>query len=219
MALTADDRLIRIKVKIERAKKCLRDLEAELSRFGNQHFYPVLTKTDPQLGEITEGPSKRRILPFEALAIAGDVVHNLRSALDHLANQLVWVGSDSEPSRRVAFPISEDAAAYERDKTRKVEGMCPKTIKAIDALKPYKGGKGDALWRLHELDNIDKHRTLFTYAHDCFLVADWLKEFSDSPYLLKASNPDFIGVFDRDVEQQMEIEIERSGQQGEDFDK
>lgn len=31
----------------------------------------------------------------------------------------------------------------------------------LDSLKPYKGG-ADALWRLHELNKIDKHRLLLT---------------------------------------------------------
>jgi hypothetical protein len=207
MPLTADDRYIRIKVKIERAKKCLRDLEAELSTFGFQEFYSA-HENNPMFAQSMPDVSKSRILPFHALAIAGDVVHNLRSALDYLAYQLVWVGSDSEPSFRVAFPISIDAAEYERNKARKVEGMCPKTIKAIDALKPYKGGN-DALWRIHSLDNIDKHRTLITYAHDCYLVADWLKEFSAFPYLLKAVNPDFVGV--GDAEQELENELREAG--------
>jgi hypothetical protein len=35
-------------------------------------------------------------------------------------------------------------------------------IKAIDALEPYGGGKGEVLWHLHCLNNIDKHRMLLT---------------------------------------------------------
>jgi hypothetical protein len=34
-------------------------------------------------------------------------------------------------------------------------------IKAINALKPYKGGN-EFLWTLHRLNNIDKHRVLIT---------------------------------------------------------
>jgi hypothetical protein len=128
-----------------------------------------------------------------------------------LAYQLAWVGSGKEPSRRVEFPIAKDAAAYKRDKTGKVEGIRPEVVKVIDALEPYKDGKGDILWRLHELDNIDKHPTLFTYAHDCFLVAEWLREVTDWPYNLKASNPHFAGVgIEREVEQNVEFEIDQA---------
>lgn len=208
MALTATDRLILVSVKIHRAKTHLRDLESELASFGMKEFYAVTTDAETESRQL----GKHRILTFDTLGLAGDVIHNLRSALDHLANQLAWVGSGKEPSRQVEFPIAKDATTYERDKARKIQGILPEVVKVIDALEPYKGGKGDILWRLHELDNIDKHRTLFTYSHDCFLVADWLSEVSDSPYNLKASNPHFGGVeiFDSEVEQDVEIEIDKA---------
>lgn len=203
--MTANDRIILIRVKIERAKKNLENLEREIIAFGNKTFQAVTTDPNTKTRKLGE----HRIIDFDFLAASGDVVHNLRSALDHLANQLVWVGSGEEPSRRVEFPIAKDAATYERDKARKVEGMCPKAIKAIDALKPYKGGN-DALWRIHELDNIDKHRALFTYARDCMLVADWL--ISGFPFDLKASHPEFgtVGAFDSEVEQNMEFDIDEA---------
>ncbi len=205
--MTPDGRLILIRVKIERAKKNLTNLERELIGFGHKEFHAITTDPDTQFQQF----GKHRILPFDALSAAGDIVHNLRSALDYLANQLVWVGSGEEPSRQVEFPIAKDAATYERDKARKVEGMCPKTVKAIDALHPYKGGN-DALWKIHALDNIDKHRTLFTYARDCMLVADWLMEYTADPFNLKGSDPEFsgIGVFDGEVEKDMEFEIDEA---------
>jgi hypothetical protein len=205
--LDSTDRLILVRVKIERAKKHLRNMEAELIAFGKREFHAVTTEANSHFTEL----GKYRILPFDALSGAGDIIHNLRSALDHLAGQLVWVGSGKEPSRRVEFPIAKDAATYEGEKARKVEGMIPEVVKAIDALKPYKGGN-DALWRIHELDNIDKHRTLFTYANDCFLIADWMSEYSDGPYNIKASNPQFggIGVFDAEVEKNVEFEIDEA---------
>ena len=39
--------------------------------------------------------------------------------------------------------------------------MSSTAIAAIDAIKPYKDGK-DVLWRLNELNNIDKHRLILT---------------------------------------------------------
>jgi hypothetical protein len=205
--LDSDDRIILIRVKIERAKKHLRNLQDELISFGKREFHAVTTDNNLQIRQL----GKYRMLPFDALPAAGDVIHNLRSALDHLACQLVWVGSGEEPSRRIEFPIAKDAATYEREKARKVEGMCPNAVKAIDALKPYKGGN-DALWRIHELDNIDKHRTLFTYANDCFLYADWMSEYGSGPYNIKASSPHFggIGVFDDEVEKRVEFEIDEA---------
>jgi len=50
-----------------------------------------------------------------------------------------------------------------------------------------------------ELDNTDKHRTIFTIGQDTLFTADWI----DAPfpeYLVKAGDPHFTGVFDSAVE-------------------
>ena len=191
--LDALDRLILIRVKIERAKKHLSDLVNLLREFRNQHLNVVGTQGDFKTGQRTHFHVDLSILPFEAIATAGDIIHNLRSSLDHLAYQLVVVGCGMEPSRRIEFPIAKDFSTYESEKVKKVEGMRELAIKYIDNSKPYKGGN-QVLWRIHELDNIDKHRTLFTVDRDYLFVADWIP--SDSPYWLKTNKPQFAGVFD-----------------------
>jgi len=51
-------------------------------------------------------------VPPEDLAlIAGDAIHNLRSALDHIAWELVAAGS-SEPNHRTQFPVGKTQASY-----------------------------------------------------------------------------------------------------------
>lgn len=99
--LDADDRIILVRVKVERAKKHLRDLAAEILTL--QHT-TILTP-DPSTGVAPHPisllhPNKFQRVPtlsFEVVAIAGDVVHNLRAALDHLAKQLVLVGLREAP--------------------------------------------------------------------------------------------------------------------------
>jgi hypothetical protein len=193
--LSAQARLILIRVKVERAKKHLRDLDAELMDSRNDSLYAILADVDLHSGQTSQKGKTLRRFPFNAMATAGDVIHNLRSALDHLAHQLVWVGSGHAPTRQVEFPIAKDMASYERDKVRKVEGMSIAAVKAIDALKPYRGGN-EYLWRILELDNTDKHRTIFTVGQDTLFTADWI----DAPfpeYLVKAGDPHFTGVFDK----------------------
>jgi hypothetical protein len=207
-SLDALDRLILVRVKIERAEKHLRDLETLLGKFRNERLNVVGSKGDFKTGQGTNFHVDLPILPFEALAAAGDIVHNLRSSFDHLAYQLVIVGSGKEPTRRVEFPIAKDFATYEADKARKVDGMRDVAIKHIDNLKPYKGGN-QLLWRIHELDNIDKHRTLFTVDRDYLFVADWMPT-SNWPYWLKTDNPHFAGVFDPEVEKDVQLEIEKA---------
>lgn len=227
--LSADERLLLIRVKVHRAKKLLLDLESEVVAFRGKQIYGSVADSDSTTRKLRDDDpriiivqgadlaSKNifsvdfslrpfRVLSFTAICMAGDTVQNLRSALDHLANQLVWVGSGGSPSRRVEFPIAKDSMTYEREKATKVKGMCPKAIKAIDDLKPYKDGNA-ALWKIHELNNIDKHRTLFTVDKDCVMLDDWLPAYG---YLLKAGDPTFFGVFDDEVEKNMELEIDEA---------
>jgi len=210
MSLRALDRLILIRVKIEWAKKHLRSLAAESLTL--QHTTVVMRDENTGVpphpiamlwGDFPSVP----VLSFDAACLAGDVVHNLRSALDHLAQQLALVGCPSltdKELRQIEFPIAESLAKYEADKARKVKGMKPEAIKKIDGLRPYKGGN-DALWRLHELDNIDKHRALFTFGPEFIFTSDWF----DGVYHFKTDDPNFVGL-EADVEKDIKLEIEKA---------
>jgi hypothetical protein len=211
------DRLILVRIKIERAKKHLQDLAAVADSLVDTTILTI----DPDTGipphpiVLMHPHSLKTVptLPIDAVTIAGDVVHNLRAALDHLARQLVLVGLEQSPPaipftekdwRNIYFPVAETAEIYEADKPRKIKGVLLEAIEAIDRLKPYKGGN-DPLWRIHELDNIDKHRSLFTLGHDFLFTADWY----DGTYLMKAENPLFAGV-EAQVEQDIQLEIEEA---------
>jgi hypothetical protein len=212
MPLKAIDRIILIRVKVERAKKHLRDLATEI--LALEHTDIIISDVDFDvlhhpiaLLHAAPGPTRVPTLSFDVVSIAGDVVHNLRSALDHLAQHLAIVGSASlsdKELRQIEFPIAETPAKYEADKARKVKGMRLEAIEAIDRLKPYKGGN-DALWRIHELDNIDKHRALFTVAHDFLFTSAWFP----GTYLFKTDNPNFSGVESK-VEHDIQAEIEEA---------
>jgi hypothetical protein len=210
--LDAQDRLILIQVKIERAKKHLRDLASEILALE----HTTIIHRDPKTGvpphplAFIGNPDFKTVptLSFDVVSIAGDIVHNLRSALDHLAQQLVFVGSPhltpSTIGRQIGFPIAENVTKYESIKAGKVDGMRSEAKEAIDRLKPYKGGN-DPLWRVHELDNIDKHRALFSISHDFLFTSDWFP----GAYLMKAENPTFPGV-EPNVEQDIQVEIEKA---------
>ena len=160
--MTPDERLALISIKIERAKEHVRNLEAEIRSFFMTNPYVVGTKRDPQTRKLIYYLVSVREIPVRLSVITGDALHNIRSALDYLAYQLILIGGGT-PDRQSGFPITntDDAAQYEANRTRKVKGMRPDAIKAIDAIKPYKSGN-DTLWRLNELNNIDKHRLVVT---------------------------------------------------------
>ncbi len=81
MALSAHDRIVLLRVKVERAKDHIVDLERELIAFRGKSDYLAVSDYDPETGEIIYKPMIMPIYSFKTLAIAGDAVHSLRSLL------------------------------------------------------------------------------------------------------------------------------------------
>lgn len=203
MPLSADDRVFLIRIKIERAKKHLLDLEREVILLRGKQVHVVFTDKKLAPGKIgLPDLTPVRVLSFNALSAAGDVIQNLRSALDHLAHHLVAVAGNT-PSRLVEFPIGKDAATYEADKVRKVQGMRPEAVEAIDRLKPYKGGN-ELLWKIHALNNLDKHRAIFTLDRNCIMQDEWLPP---NGFAVRTSDPTFATVFDDEIDKDVNLEI------------
>jgi hypothetical protein len=164
--MTADERLARVRVKVERAKQHILDLNLRLKAFLNSNPYKVGTYRNPETRQLTYFLTGVRNVPPQIGLVVGDVIQNLRSALDHLAFQLYMLGPGGQAGgagSRTYFPIADDSAKYKIEAPRKIKGLQPDAIKAIDAVQPYKGGntdKSDTLWRLEKMNNIDKHRLL-----------------------------------------------------------
>ncbi len=167
-----------VRVKIERAKEHVRDLEARIQAFFKSNPYRVIREDDPETGDSVFRVQTSVDVPIEWAAMVGDVIQNLRSSLDHLVWQLV-LANGGTPDRHTGFPIGEDANKYKAQLTGKVQGMSQTALDQIDALKPYAGGN-DPLWRLHDLNNVDKHRLLLAVgsAHRN-IVIDFGKAFPD----------------------------------------
>jgi hypothetical protein len=167
--MTAEERLALIREKIERAKKHLADLDVEIHSFLDPKPYEFRAERDPQTRQLVYYLASIKDMPSEIPLIAGDAFQNLRSALDHLACRLVEAGAgipirdNPEFFKGVSFPIrdTEETSKDESARLGKVKRMRQNAVKMIDDIKPYKGGD-DTLWRLHKLNNIDKHRLLFT---------------------------------------------------------
>lgn len=160
--MDADERIGLIRPKIERARERFSELKAAIASFHNTKPYAIETKRDPTSRRLIYYLTRVLPVPLTVSAIAGDMLQNLRSALDHLAYQLVLVGEQRPgPFTHVYFPIADDHSQYRNRRPRQTKGMRADAVSAIDALKPYRGGN-ETLWRLHRLNNIDKHRLLVT---------------------------------------------------------
>jgi hypothetical protein len=148
------------RIKIERAKYHIGDLDRRVRVFSDSDPCEIYSEQDPQTGDCVYKVKSLRPIPPEIACIIGDAIHNLRSALDHLACGLVKA-NDGVLTRRTAFPIFDSAAQYKAQSPAKVKGMSGSAVRGIDALEPYAGGNED-LWLLHDLDITDKHKLLLT---------------------------------------------------------
>lgn len=97
----------------------------------------------------------------------GECVHNLRSALDNLAFALARVRRDPpEKPNRIAFPIYQNRAKFEKDGRGNIDQLPPAAAALIEKLQPFQRDgspafgipERDALVLLQSLSNSDKHR-------------------------------------------------------------
>jgi hypothetical protein len=190
--MTADDRLRLIRIKIERAEKHLDDLEAAVQSLGKATFKLISLDSQPETGKPFMNFRPLNVYPPDIPAIAGDVIHNLRSALDNLAFHLVMVGvtfGEIPPEKweDIQFPIFHSSESYEAGKGRRIQGAQREAIEAIDRLKPYKSGN-EPLWLLRRLDNTDKHSFILPIGEDVIVGGVSLK--AHEPYFSSLNDPE-----------------------------
>ncbi|HTA04418.1 MAG TPA: hypothetical protein VK802_28855 [Streptosporangiaceae bacterium] len=147
--------------KLERAKRHFAELETALASFFAITPYKISTRRNDER-KLVYYLSDVAVVPVDFSLVTGDVIQNLRSALDHLAYDL-WLNEANGQGRgdRVYFPIDKDEASYKKNKSGKTQGISAQSLAVIDSLRPYAGGN-NTLWRIHALNNLDKHRLLVT---------------------------------------------------------
>ena len=144
-----------VTLKIDQAKKHLRNLKKDVNAFLSRKPFIVVTEEDSS-GDLVYRIRIQTPIPVRWSADIGDLLHNLRSALDHLAWELV-VANGHQPTRATSFPISDDEPSFKHNLQKQLHGASAVARTAVENLKPYKGGSDD-LWRIHTLHIIDTHR-------------------------------------------------------------
>jgi hypothetical protein len=169
-------------LKVARARKNIEVIETELRGYiaGNHrgmkaHFNPVTGKMElhPIVPDFD--------IDTTATAV-GDVVHNLRSALDLLATKVVQASKGN--ANGVYFPIAHSEIELTDPApgaTKPVGGMIkaknfhrasPAAIELLKTFRPWSGPSGNALLiTLHNLNLVDKHRDILE-VHQLMLAPD-----------------------------------------------
>ena len=130
---------------------------------------------DPKSGyyvfRIASTPDLGAFLEFTSVVL-GDVIHNLRSALDYLVFQLALFHTNGSirNERALQFPIDDTPKGFERNAHRYLREVHPDHVAIIERFQPYHGtgGRPDGwsgpyihqLALLRDLSDTDKHRLL-----------------------------------------------------------
>src|SRR5580693_6720736 len=152
------------KIKLNRAAKHLEELEGEVSAYLSGA--PCAIVVEPFFSDANQDTFGtrawiariRKPVPLSLSAIIGDVVHNLRTALDLLACDLVRLNGNS--TKGVYFPFCDIGTDLPHViRARHLNRAGSDVVQVIHSLKPFKGGN-IALRAIHDMDIADKHQML-----------------------------------------------------------
>jgi hypothetical protein len=147
-----------VSLKLNRSRQHIAELENKSRNYLDSEPFRVI-QSEEENGDLVWRIKIQKQVPLEFSAIVGDGVHNMRSALDLLAWQLVELNGGT-PTRQTYFPISsKPPAEYDQELRRALGGASSAAFRFVRRLKPYRGGN-ETLGQLHALDITDKHRLI-----------------------------------------------------------
>ena len=154
------------RAKVDRAEAAIDEGAREWTSWLDTNPYPTTVEVDRTAGEHSlYFDFSATEVPLSFSARVGEIAHGLRSALDHLiwreAVELCGYKTADENRGKLYFPLLDSRTAF---KYSKVKGFVSKDAWAvIERYQPYTRGKpkrSRVLALLHEIDRIDKHRSL-----------------------------------------------------------
>ncbi len=161
------------------------ELDNEIKSFTQKNPYEIGWQKESD-GAIKYFMTKVETIPDNVNLLVGEVLQNLRTALDHMAVQIYSKRRMNTNIRSIFFPINESEVKFNEWTKKAPKEFSKDVINEIISIKPYRGGN-DLLWQLNELNNIDKHRMLVT-AGECFSGVDIGKYVSEMMKTLSGSS-------------------------------
>jgi len=159
--------LVGVRNKLKRAHDHIAELNRTIQEWGTaeQKTNPFTLDHQPERKRMVVRHGKVGPNNPDWSLIVGDIIHNLRSALDHIVCQLaVLNGNDRSCCDATYFPICICNPDFKKAEKRLEHLISTEALALIEELQPYKAadrGKrpvADVLWTVHKLDIIDKHR-------------------------------------------------------------
>jgi hypothetical protein len=169
-------------LKIHRATEHVNELNA---MFQKKRPFTYVLETNIKTGQRATFARRNEAVINRAALICGDVVHNIRSALDHAYWEIVSpVATTDRERQNVQFPFCEtEARLDEAIKTRLADKVSQAFYQALFDLKPHgESGGNEFLALIHRLDILDKHKLLIPTGDYTRLSSEMLiKQVPDFP--------------------------------------
>lgn len=152
------------RAKLERAKETLDALELEAAKYLFQD--PPLVRLEKE--HINDGLEYAFIAygdpnpPLRISVITGEIIHHMRSSLDHLIYALV-IRNGGSPTFQHQFPICSTEKAFKDACERgQIKGVGANAKRLIRSVQPFTTPTPDdtILFVVSQYDNADKHRLL-----------------------------------------------------------
>lgn len=152
------------RAKLHRADESIRSLDAEIEAFlhrGVPEFKVVGQHKDDGLvyAFIASGDPD---LPLRFAVLAGEIVHHMRSSLDHVVHALI-VRNGQVPSRNNQFPICDTEIKFTNACTSGlIRGVSQSAATLIESVQPFTSTTPEdtVLSVINQYDILDKHKLL-----------------------------------------------------------
>jgi hypothetical protein len=143
------------KLKIKWADEHVANVVTELRAFVQANPQTADLAENTEDGKVSFNLSFSKQPPVRFSLLIADIIHNLRVALDHANWELRGLDGGAQ-DRWTKLPIADNRKDYEAlcGGIKTPRGDLPDFFRHLEF---YKGGRGELIYFLHELDVIDKH--------------------------------------------------------------
>jgi hypothetical protein len=143
--------------RLDRAQEHLTDLELRAKAITHPRVKNIIAQTDLNTVKdfVINDPLVE--LPQIVSVLIGEVIYNLRAALDYLVFDLAAFDS-GRPQIGTQFPIDDRPETFASHRDVFLKGISEEHVTRIEKFQPYNGNYYSAMIR--DLSNPDKHRKL-----------------------------------------------------------
>lgn len=163
--VTPSNRFPDARLKLDRADKHIGDIKTRICRLEDSCFADIEVHPKFRYQQIKYDLSDRTAVKDIGI-LTGDVLHNLKCALDYAWLTTLERHAPSAITDKTQFPVHPSLDSLEGAlKKRQIDLCCrPLFDLMLTKVKAYSGGN-DALWAVKELNILDKHRLLTPLIH------------------------------------------------------